>query len=80
MDRLLLEFGGILSGHSANPSLAEVGTKPRTLQSPPVARADRAKQLTDAEKIRQQQENARLKEERNILRKMAKYFMEETNW
>ena len=32
MDRLLLEFGGILSGHSANPSLAEVGTKPRTLQ------------------------------------------------
>ena len=33
MDRLLLEFGGILSGHSANPSLAEVGTKPRTLQT-----------------------------------------------
>ena len=32
MDRLLLEFGGILSGHSANPSLAKVGTKPRTLQ------------------------------------------------
>ena len=55
------------------------GTDAKT-QSPPVARADRAKQLTDAEKIRQQQENARLKEERNILRKMAKYFMEETNW
>ncbi|MEO5312468.1 hypothetical protein, partial [Corynebacterium sp. c24Ua_83] len=31
MDRLLLEFGGILSGHCANPSLAKVGTKPRTL-------------------------------------------------
>lgn len=54
------------------------GAKP---QSPPVARADRAKQLTDAEMIRQlQQENSRLKEERDILRKAAKYFMEETNW
>ena len=54
------------------------GTKSKT---PPVSRADRAKQLTDAEKIRQlQQENARLKEERDILRKAAKYFMEETNW
>ena len=56
------------------------GTGAKT-QSPPVAHADRAKQLTDAEKIRQlQQENARLKEERDILRKAAKYFMEETNW
>ena len=29
---------------------------------------------------RLQQEDARLKEERDILRKAAKYFMEETNW
>lgn len=56
------------------------GTGTKT-QSSPVSRAARAKQLTDAEKIRQlQQENARLKEERDILRKAAKYFMEETNW
>lgn len=56
------------------------GTGAKTT-TPPVSRADRARQLTDAEKIRQlQQENARLKEERDILRKAAKYFMEETNW
>lgn len=37
--------------------------------------------VTDAERIRQlERENARLKEERDILRKAAKYFAEETNW
>jgi len=54
------------------------GTKPQLSAG---LRADRARQLTDAEKLRQlQQENSRLKEERDILRKAAKYFMEETNW
>ena len=37
--------------------------------------------VTDAERIRQlERENARLKEERDILRKAAKYFAEETTW
>lgn len=37
--------------------------------------------VTDAERIRQlERGNARLREERDILRKAAKYCMEETNW
>ena len=38
---------------------------------------DQARSATDAERIRQL-ENARLREERDILRKAAKYFVEET--
>lgn len=38
-------------------------------------------QLCDAERIRVlERENAKLREEREILRKAAKYFAEETNW
>ena len=37
--------------------------------------------LSEAEQIRQlKKENALLREERDILRKAAKYFAEETNW
>ena len=37
--------------------------------------------LTEAERIRQlEREVRRLREERDILRKAAKYFAEETNW
>ncbi|ERS78428.1 hypothetical protein HMPREF1285_01666 [Corynebacterium sp. KPL1859] len=37
--------------------------------------------LSDAERIRVlERENAKLREEREILRKAAKYFAEETNW
>ena len=37
--------------------------------------------VTNAERIRRlERENARLKEERDILRKAAKYFAEETTW
>lgn len=40
-----------------------------------------AKQISDAERIRRlEQENRRLREERDILRKAAKYFAEETSW
>ena len=36
---------------------------------------------TDSERIRQlENENAKLREERDILRKAAKYFAEETRW
>ena len=42
---------------------------------------DNAKETTDSERIRQlEKENAKLREERDILRKAAKYFAEETRW
>ena len=57
------------------------GTGAKQSQSSAGVRANRAKQLTDAEQIRQlQREIAQLKEERDILRKAAKYFVEETHW
>ncbi|STC50282.1 transposase [Corynebacterium jeikeium] len=43
--------------------------------------ATNAKETTDSERIRQlEKENAKLREERDILRKAAKYFAEETRW
>ncbi|OLT54306.1 transposase [Corynebacterium sp. CNJ-954] len=40
-----------------------------------------ASAVTDAERIRQLQcDNARLREERDILRRVAKYFAEERAW
>ena len=43
--------------------------------------ATAASGLSDAERIRVlERENAKLREEREILRKAAKYFAEETNW
>lgn len=42
---------------------------------------DKAQATTDSERIRQlEKENAKLREERDILRKAAKYFAEETRW
>ncbi len=42
---------------------------------------DKAQATTDSERIRQlENENATLREERDILRKAAKYFAEETRW
>ena len=42
---------------------------------------DEAQATTDSERIRQlEKENAKLREERDILRKAAKYFAEETRW
>lgn len=43
--------------------------------------ASPTEKLADAERIRQlERENKRLREERDILRKAAKYFAEETTW
>ncbi|STD33782.1 transposase [Corynebacterium striatum] len=45
------------------------------------AMRDNAKETTDSERIRQlEKENTKLREERDILRKAAKYFAEETRW
>ena len=42
---------------------------------------DKAQATTDSERIRQlEKENAKLREERDILRNAAKYFAEETRW
>ena len=42
---------------------------------------NKAQATTDSERIRQlEKENAKLREERDILRKAAKYFAEETRW
>lgn len=42
---------------------------------------DPAGEVTTAERLRQLEvENAKLREERDILRRAAKYFAEETNW
>ena len=42
---------------------------------------DKAQATTESERIRQlEKENAKLREERDILRKAAKYFAEETHW
>lgn len=55
------------------------GAKARSLQT--TTPANEAKTLTDAERLRQlERENAKLREERDILCKAAKYFIEETNW
>ncbi len=45
------------------------------------AMRDQAQATTDSERIRQlEKENTKLREERDILRKAAKYFTEETRW
>ena len=52
------------------------GKKTRTIEAK--AQADA---VSDSERIRAlEKENAKLREEREILRKAAKYFAEETRW
>ena len=59
--------------------LKEYGTGARTKVSSQGSPSSTS--VTEAERIRQlEHENARLREERDILRKAAKYFAEETNW
>ena len=70
---------------------AELGINRNTLKNwvarfssnPRAGSADQseAAAITDAERIRKlERENARLREERDILRRAAKYFAEETDW
>ncbi|MDZ5310011.1 transposase [Corynebacterium diphtheriae] len=56
----------------------ELGTGKRTRMIEAKAQAEAA---SDAERIRAlEKENAKLREERDILRKAVKYFAEETSW
>ena len=42
---------------------------------------DQAQSVSDSERIRAlEKENAKLREERDILRKAAKYFADQTRW
>ncbi len=56
----------------------EFGTGKKTRMAEAKAQAEA---VSDAERIRAlEKENAKLREERDILRKAAKYFAEETRW
>ena len=71
----LYENNEDLSLHAAS---AELGVNRSSLYS---WLKQYAKETTDSERIRQlEKENAKLREERDILRKAAKYFAEETRW
>ncbi|SUY80240.1 transposase [Corynebacterium jeikeium] len=64
--------------HKLPDTLQQYGTGKRARTK---AMRDNAKETTDSERIRQlEKENAKLREERDILRKAAKYFAEETRW
>lgn len=78
-------------GASMNSTATELGINRSTLKNwitrfssdPRAGSADKSEAgaITDAERIRQlQRDNARLREERDILRRAAKYFAEETTW
>ncbi|WP_436232022.1 transposase, partial [Corynebacterium aurimucosum] len=66
----------LLSGGSGPIKQYGTGKRARTKNM-----RDEAQATTDSERIRQlEKENAKLREERDILRKAAKYFAEETRW
>lgn len=78
-------------GTSLKSVAAELGINRNTLKAwvarfssnPRAGSADQseAAAITDAERTRQlERDNARLREERDILRRAAEYFAEETNW
>ncbi|MGV0870568.1 transposase, partial [Corynebacterium kalidii] len=78
-------------GTSMKSVAAELGVNRNTLNNwvgkfssdPRAGSTDQseAAAITDAERIRQlQRDVARLREERDILRRAAKYFAEETTW
>lgn len=78
-------------GASLKSTAAELGINRNTLKAwvarfssnPRSGSADQseAAAITDAERIRQlERDNALLREERDILRRAAKYFAEETTW
>ena len=60
---------------------ARTTTSTEAASQTPTSSSDTPTVVTEAERIRQlEREVRRLREERDILRKAAKYFAEETNW
>src|SRR5699024_5781543 len=71
-------FEPVVSRASSHQWKKEFGTGKKSRMA---EAKDQAESVSDAERIRAlERENAKLREERDILRKAAKYFAEETRW